>query len=82
MYYFQIWNKKEVNIIISSRVINRHMGPMYIGTPYIFEKILCYIQPNSFGKWFKQSEIVYLVRNYFLTGAFIRKLKPTQCLQV
>ena len=28
VYYFQIWNKKEH--IISSRVINCHMGPVYI----------------------------------------------------
>ena len=33
-YYFQIWNKKEHNII-SSRVISNHMGSMYIETPYI-----------------------------------------------
>ena len=34
VYYFQIWNRKE-NIIIISRVISSHMGPMYIETPYI-----------------------------------------------
>ena len=34
VYYFQIWNKKEHNII-SSRVISSHMGPMYIETPSI-----------------------------------------------
>ena len=34
VYYFQIWNKKERNIIIS-RVIGSHMGPLYIETPYI-----------------------------------------------
>ena len=34
-YYFQIWNKKEHNIIIS-RVISSHMGPMYIETPSIY----------------------------------------------
>ena len=34
VYHFQMWNKKEHNIIIS-RVINSHMGPMYIETPYI-----------------------------------------------
>ena len=28
VYYFLIWNKKELNIIIS-RVINSHMSPMY-----------------------------------------------------
>ena len=33
--YFQIWNKKEHNIIIS-KVINSHMDPMYNETPYIF----------------------------------------------
>ena len=33
VYYFQIWNKKENNIIIS-RVISSHMGPMYIEIPY------------------------------------------------
>ena len=32
VYYFQIWNKKEHNIIIS-RVISCHMGPMYFETP-------------------------------------------------
>ena len=31
VYYFLIWNKKEHNIIIS-RIINSHMGPMYIET--------------------------------------------------
>ena len=34
VYYFQIWNKKEHNII-SSKVISSHMGPMYSETPYI-----------------------------------------------
>ena len=34
-YYFQIWNEKEPNIIIS-RVISSHMGSMYIETPYIY----------------------------------------------
>ena len=34
IYYFQIWNKKEHNIIISI-VISSHMGPMYIETPKI-----------------------------------------------
>ena len=29
VYYFDIWNKKERNIIIS-RVISSHMGPMYM----------------------------------------------------
>ena len=33
VYYFQIWNKKEHNIIII-RVICSHMAPMYIETPY------------------------------------------------
>ena len=32
VYYFQIWNKKEHNIIISI-VISSHIGPMYIETP-------------------------------------------------
>ena len=32
--YFQIWNKREHNIIIN-RIICHHMGPMYIETPYI-----------------------------------------------
>ena len=31
---FQIWNKKEYNIIIS-RVISSLIGSMYIETPYI-----------------------------------------------
>ena len=35
VYYFQIWNKIEHNII-SSRVISSHVGPMYIETPYIW----------------------------------------------
>ena len=30
-YYFQIWNKKEHDIIIS-RVIRSHIGPVYIET--------------------------------------------------
>ena len=34
VYYYQIWNKKEHNIIIS-RVISCHMGHVYIETPYI-----------------------------------------------
>ena len=34
VYYFQIWNKKEHNIIIS-RVISSHMGSVYIETPCI-----------------------------------------------
>ena len=34
IYYFQIWNKKEHNIIIN-RVISSHMGSMYIETPCI-----------------------------------------------
>ena len=34
IYYFQIWNEKEHNIIIS-RIINTHTGPMYIDRPYI-----------------------------------------------
>ena len=33
--YFQIWNKKEYNVIII-RVISSHMGPMSIETPYIY----------------------------------------------
>ena len=33
VYYFQIWKQKEHNIIIIS-VINSHMGPVYIETPY------------------------------------------------
>ena len=33
-YFFQIWNKREHNIMIS-RVISSHIGPMYIETPYI-----------------------------------------------
>ena len=35
VYYFQIWNKKEHNIIIS-RVISSQIGPMYIDTRYIY----------------------------------------------
>ena len=35
VYYFQIWNKKEHNIIIS-RVISSHMVPMYIETHCIY----------------------------------------------
>ena len=34
VYYYQIWNKKEHNIIIC-RVISSYIGPMYIKTPYI-----------------------------------------------
>ena len=36
VYYFQIWNKKEPNIIIS-KVISSHMGHLYIETPYTLE---------------------------------------------
>ena len=40
VYYFQIWNKKECNIII--RVNSSHMGPMYIwDTLYIKYNWLC-----------------------------------------
>ena len=35
VYYFQIWNKKEHNII-SSRVISRHMSPKYIEKTCIY----------------------------------------------
>ena len=38
VYYFQIRNRKEHNIIIS-RVISSHMGPIYTETPYIIPKI-------------------------------------------
>ena len=31
VHYFQIWNKKEHNIIIN-RITSCHMGPMYIET--------------------------------------------------
>ena len=31
VYYFQIWNKK-VNNLISCRVMNSHMGPVYTET--------------------------------------------------
>ena len=36
VYYFQIWNKKEHNIIISSRVISSYMGPMLIEILYLY----------------------------------------------
>ena len=39
VYYFQIWNLKE-HIIISSRVINSPMGPIYIKTSFISNKML------------------------------------------
>ena len=35
VYYFQIWNKKEHNIIII-RVSRSYMGPMYIEIPCIY----------------------------------------------
>ena len=38
LYYFQIWNKKEHNIIIS-KFISSHMGLMYIETPGIYKNI-------------------------------------------
>ena len=34
VYYSNIWNKKEDNVIIS-RIISSHMGPIYIETAYI-----------------------------------------------
>ena len=37
VYYFQIWNKKELNIIIC-RVISSYIGPIYIETPYTLVK--------------------------------------------
>ena len=43
VYYFQIWNKKEH--IISSWVINSHMCPMYIETPYISRVISSHMCP-------------------------------------
>ena len=39
VYYFQIWNKKEHNIIIC-RVISSHIGPLYIETSYSCYSIL------------------------------------------
>ena len=42
VYYFQIRNKKEYNIIIS-RVTSSHMGPVYIETLYIYIYIYIYI---------------------------------------
>ena len=39
IYSFQIWKKKEHSIIISW-AISRHMGSMYIETPYIYIYIL------------------------------------------
>ena len=54
VYYFQIWSKKEHNIIIS-RVINSHMGPMYIEIPYIFNlyNSIYYQLFVSTVKWFQ-----------------------------
>ena len=55
IHYFQIWSKKEHDIIIS-RVISRHMGPVYIDTPsqYIYICVcVCGCLKNvkiSFGK--------------------------------
>ena len=40
VYYFQIWNKKKHNIIIS-RLISSHMGPMF------FETLCTYILISS-----------------------------------
>ena len=47
VYYFQIWNKKEHNIIIS-RVIESHMSPMYIETPYTSERFPFVEAPKEF----------------------------------
>ena len=41
--HFQIWNKKEHNIIIS-RVISSHIGPIYIKTPYVMNSDVCFNQ--------------------------------------
>ena len=38
-YYFQIWNKKEHNII-SCRLISSHTDPMYIETPWYIDWFL------------------------------------------
>ena len=57
--YFQIWNKTEHNIIIR-RVINSHLGPMYIATHssytlhdrrsvIIFSGLLYFIRACSFS---------------------------------
>ena len=35
VYYFQIWNQKEHNII-NRRIISSHMSLMYMETPCIF----------------------------------------------
>ena len=53
VYYFQIWNEKGYNIIISS-VISNYMGPIYIETSSvcvcdIFSHILLNIAEKLLG---------------------------------
>ena len=42
VYYFQIWNKKEHNFIIS-RIISSQVGLMYLETPYIYPFAINYL---------------------------------------
>ena len=45
-YYFQIWKKREYNII-SSRVISSHMGPMNIETLFKIYILQIVLQLNG-----------------------------------
>ena len=42
VYYFQIWNKKEHNTIISWVIVS-YMVPMYIETPYVIKTISFFV---------------------------------------
>ena len=59
VYNFQIWNKKEHNIIIS-RVISSDMGPMYIETPYI---ISCRVISCDMGPLYIETPYIIIFTN-------------------
>ena len=65
VYYFQIWNKKEPNIIIRM-VISSHLGPMYSETSFssfIYEAVI-----RCGNEW--QSLVVQVeIREYFRVQA-------------
>ena len=53
VYYFQISNKKEQNIIL--RVINCHMSPIYIDISYIYIYIYIYTHTHIKNKYFSDN---------------------------
>ena len=78
VYYFQIWNKNEDNIIIS-RVMSSHMGPTYIETPYItmyietpdiiISRVMnCHMSPVNILSWLTGRAIISPWRKRELWG--------------